>query len=120
MDPKKLSLFQTYEKPRGEGGSNSFATFMIIGPVFFFLGMLFSSFPYDYPLLWTSEATPDAYYDQLETHLKFIHASPPIIARILHIVITAIKFEKEQEEKNAAKSPKTGNHFTKFGSKKKQ
>jgi len=50
--------------------------------------MLFSSFPYDYPLLWTSAATPDAYYDQLETHLKFIHASPPIIPRILHIAIT--------------------------------
>jgi mannose/fructose/N-acetylgalactosamine-specific phosphotransferase system component IID len=50
--------------------------------------MLFSSFPYDYPLLWTSAATPDWYYDQLETHLKFIHASPPIITRILHIAIT--------------------------------
>jgi len=50
--------------------------------------MLFSSFPYDFPLLWTSEITPDAYYDQLEGHLKFIHASPPIIPRILHIVIS--------------------------------
>jgi hypothetical protein len=50
--------------------------------------MLFSSFPYDYPLLWTSAETPAAYYDQLETHLKFIHASPPIIPRILHIAIT--------------------------------
>ncbi|KAH7364294.1 putative secretory component protein SHR3 [Rhexocercosporidium sp. MPI-PUGE-AT-0058] len=88
MDPGKISIFKTYEKPRGEGGASSFATFMIIGPVFFFLGMLFSSFPYDYPLLWTSEATPAAYYDQLEIHLKFLHASPPIIARILHIAIT--------------------------------
>jgi hypothetical protein len=50
--------------------------------------MLFSSFPYDYPLLWTSVETPLAYYDQLETHLRFIHASPPIIPRILHIAIT--------------------------------
>lgn len=49
--------------------------------------MLFSSFPYDFPLLWTSEATPAAYYDMLETHLKFIFASPPIIPRILHIII---------------------------------
>lgn len=87
MDPSKVSLFKTYEKPRGQGGSGSFATFMIIGPTFFFLGMLFSSFPYDYPLLWTSEETPAAYYDQLEFHLKFIHASPAIIPRILHIVI---------------------------------
>merc|ERR1712225_218418 len=88
MDPSKVSIFKTYDKPRGEGGSNSFATFMIIGPVCFFLGMLFSSFPYDYPLLWTTEATPAAYYDQLEIHLRFLHASPPIIARILHIAIT--------------------------------
>jgi hypothetical protein len=50
--------------------------------------MLFSAFPYDYPLLWTSAETPLAYYDQLETHLKFMHASPPIIPRILHIAIT--------------------------------
>jgi hypothetical protein len=50
--------------------------------------MLFSSFPYDYPLLWTSVETPAAYYDQLETHLKFLHASPPIIPRILHIAVS--------------------------------
>lgn len=54
----------------------------------FFLGILFSSFSYDFPLLWTSENTPAAYYDFLETHLKFVHASPPIIPRILHIVVT--------------------------------
>ena len=53
----------------------------------FFLGMLFSSFPYDYPLLWTSEVTPASYYDQLEVHLRFLHASPPLISRILHIAI---------------------------------
>jgi hypothetical protein len=50
--------------------------------------MLFSSFPYDYPLLWTSAETPSAYFDQLEFHLRFIHASPPIIPRILHIAIS--------------------------------
>lgn len=88
MDPAKISIFKTYNKPKGQGGSGSFATFMIIGPTCFFLGMLFSSFPYDYPLLWTSATTPDAYYDQLETHLKFLHASPPIIPRILHIAIS--------------------------------
>ncbi|KAE8445015.1 hypothetical protein EG329_014021 [Mollisiaceae sp. DMI_Dod_QoI] len=88
MDPGKVSIFKTYDKPRGQGGSGSFATFMIIGPTCFFLGMLFSAFPYDYPLLWTSEPTPAAYYDQFEAHLRFIHASPPIIPRILHIVIS--------------------------------
>lgn len=69
-------------------GSNSFATFMIIGPVCFFLGILFASFPYDFPLLWTSAPVPDAYYDQLETHLKFIHQSPPLIARLLTMIIS--------------------------------
>lgn len=49
--------------------------------------MLFSSFPYDYPLLWTTGEVAPAYLDQLETHLKFIHASPPLIARVLHIAI---------------------------------
>lgn len=88
MDPSKVSIFKTYDKPKGQGGSGSFATFMIIGPVCFFLGMLFSSFPYDYPLLWTSAETPAEYYDFLEAHLKFIHASPPIIPRILHIAIS--------------------------------
>ncbi len=49
--------------------------------------MLFSSFPYDYPLLWTSDITPPEFYDMLETHLRFMHASPPLISRILHIAI---------------------------------
>ncbi|KAL1896607.1 Protein csh3 [Sporothrix stenoceras] len=69
-------------------GSNSFATFMIIGPVCFFLGILFAFFPYDFPLLWTSAPVPPEYYDQLEIHLKFIHQSPPFIARLLSMVIS--------------------------------
>jgi len=88
MDTSKVSIFKTYEKPRGQGGTSSFATFMIIGPVCFFLGILFSSFPYDYPLLWTSDNTPETYYNFIEEHLKFMHASPPIIPRILHIVVS--------------------------------
>ncbi|CAK7264501.1 Protein csh3 [Sporothrix epigloea] len=69
-------------------GSSSFATFMIIGPVCFFLGLLFSFFPYDFPLLWTSDPVPLEYYDQLVIHLKFIHQSPPFIARLLTMVIS--------------------------------
>ncbi|KAH8602684.1 Shr3 amino acid permease chaperone [Bisporella sp. PMI_857] len=88
MDPSKVSIFTTYDKPKGQGGSGSFATFLIIGPTCFFLGILFSSFPYDFPLLWTSDVTPPEYYDFLETHLKFMHASPPLIPRILHIAIS--------------------------------
>jgi hypothetical protein len=49
--------------------------------------MLFSSFPYDFPLLWTSDHTPALFYDQLESHLRFMHASPPIVPRILNIAI---------------------------------
>ncbi|OTB07544.1 hypothetical protein M426DRAFT_317850 [Hypoxylon sp. CI-4A] len=68
-------------------GSASFATFMIIGPTCFFLGILFAMFPYDFPLLWTKNPISPAYLDQLEIHLKFIHQSPPLIARVLNIML---------------------------------
>lgn len=55
--------------------------------VCFFLGIVFAQFPYDFPLLWTSDEVAPAYLDQLETHLKFLHAAPPLIARILHISV---------------------------------
>ncbi|PVI02624.1 secretory component protein-like protein shr3 [Periconia macrospinosa] len=67
--------------------TSTFATFLIIGPTCFFLGMLFSSFPYDYNVLWTTPEDPMHYFQILEDHIKFLHASPPIISRILHIVI---------------------------------
>lgn len=53
----------------------------------FFLGILFSLFPYDYPLLWTPSACPPSAFVNLENHLRFLHNSPPLIPRILHIVI---------------------------------
>ncbi|KAK2769137.1 secretory component protein [Colletotrichum kahawae] len=68
-------------------GSTSFATFMIIGPTCFFLGILFASFPYDFPLLWTSAPVPESFYAHLETHLKFMHQSPPLIGRLLNIIV---------------------------------
>lgn len=49
--------------------------------------MLFASFPYDYNVLWSTPADPTLSFRILEDHLKFLHASPPIISRILHIVI---------------------------------
>ncbi|KAI4103709.1 MAG: hypothetical protein L6R37_003715 [Teloschistes peruensis] len=67
--------------------SQSFATFMILCPTSFFLGILFSLFPYDYPLLWTASPPSDANFHTLESHLRFLHASPPVIPRILHIVV---------------------------------
>lgn len=51
------------------------------------MGIIFSLFPYDYPILWSTVLTPTAHYDYLEAHLRFLHASPPLIPRILHIVI---------------------------------
>ena len=91
-------------------GSGSFATFLIIGrklpgnqkknskqannksphptAVCFFLGMLFASFPYDFPLLWTSEPISPSFLDHLERHLRFIHQSPPLIARLLNIILS--------------------------------
>jgi hypothetical protein len=57
----------------------------------FFLGILFASFPYDFPLLWTADPVPDSYYDILETHLRWLHQSPPLIGRVLNI-ITSVGF----------------------------
>lgn len=53
-------------------------------------------FPYDYNVLWSMPPTLDPssalsprapFFDAQETHLKFLHASPPLISRVLHIVI---------------------------------
>lgn len=52
------------------------------------MGILFASFPYDYNVLWHLPAEGRAaYFDILEKHIKFLHASPPVINRILHIAI---------------------------------
>ncbi|KIW71887.1 hypothetical protein PV04_00115 [Phialophora macrospora] len=67
--------------------SVSFATFLIICPASFFLGILFSLFPYDYPLLWSSSPTPASHFDAIETHLKLLHNAPNLIVRILHIML---------------------------------
>merc|ERR1712000_707201 len=71
-------------------GSSSFATFMIIGPTCFFLGILFASFPYDFPLLWSKEPVAEGFFDQLESHLRFMHQSPPLIARMLNIILATV------------------------------
>lgn len=56
--------------------------------VSFFLGIIFSLFPYDYPLLWSSLPTPPAHFDAIETHLKLLHNAPNLIQRILHIMLS--------------------------------
>ncbi|KAF3005709.1 hypothetical protein E8E13_005726 [Curvularia kusanoi] len=66
---------------------NTFAQFMIVGPTCFFLGILFASLPYDYNALWAVPDDREAYFKILEDHIKFLYASPPIISRILNMVI---------------------------------
>lgn len=85
--PEKWVDWSKNVRSKDYRGSSSFATFMIIGPVCFFLGILFAEFPYDFPLLWTSDPIEPSYLDQLETHLKFVHQSPPLISRMLSIMI---------------------------------
>ncbi|KAK7427692.1 Protein csh3 [Neonectria magnoliae] len=80
--------FIDWTKNSKSPGGGSFATFMIIAPVCFFLGILFASFPYDFPLLWTKAPVTDEFLNHLETHLKFVHQCPPLISRMLHIIIT--------------------------------
>ncbi|GAP85940.1 putative ER membrane protein SH3 [Rosellinia necatrix] len=85
--PEKWVDWSKNVRSKDYRGSASFATFMIIGPVCFFLGILFAEFPYDFPLLWTSDPIAPSYLDQLEAHLKFVHQSPPLISRMLSIMI---------------------------------
>lgn len=63
------------------------STDVLRAAVCFFLGIIFAQFPYDYPLLWTSDPVAPSFFDQLETHLKFMHQAPPLIARLLHIIM---------------------------------
>jgi hypothetical protein len=53
----------------------------------FFLGILFILLPYDYHVLWTTPTDREPYFQLQEAHLRFLHASPPLISRILHIAI---------------------------------
>ncbi|KAL7628632.1 Protein csh3 [Parahypoxylon ruwenzoriense] len=85
--PEKWVDWNKTTRSKDYRGSSSFATFMIIGPTCFFLGILFAMFPYDFPLLWTKDPILPSYLDQLETHLRFIHQSPPLIARVLSIAV---------------------------------
>merc|ERR1712070_1355036 len=71
----------------GKSAVSPFATFLIIGPTCFFLGILFALFPYDYNVLWTSPVADNStvdlrgyYFDMQENHIKFLRASPPLIS----------------------------------------
>lgn len=60
----------------------------------FFLGVLFILLPYDYHVLWAPPSldappgqTLQDYFLLQENHLRFLHNSPPLVARIQHIII---------------------------------
>jgi hypothetical protein len=49
--------------------------------------------PYDYDVLWSSPPSDGTnfdrapFFDMLETHLRILHTSPPLVSRILNLVI---------------------------------
>ncbi|KAI8962717.1 ER membrane protein SH3-domain-containing protein [Daldinia sp. FL1419] len=75
------------ESPEGDSFGQLRSAELEIESTCFFLGILFAMFPYDFPLLWTKDPISATYLDQLEIHLKFMHQSPPLIARILSIMV---------------------------------
>jgi hypothetical protein len=43
--------------------------------------------PYDYYVLWSTPVNRAPFFDAQEMHLKILHASPPLIGRILNLVV---------------------------------
>ncbi|KAF3936724.1 hypothetical protein ABW19_dt0201340 [Dactylella cylindrospora] len=68
-------------------GAASFATYLIVCPTSFLLGILFTNWSYDFPLLWTSNPLTPAVIDAIETHYVMLYDSPPLIGRVLHVII---------------------------------
>lgn len=48
---------------------------------------MFSQLPYDYNVLWSNPVDRTDYFNMLESHIKFLYASPLLVSRILNIVI---------------------------------
>jgi len=67
--------------------SANFATFLIICPTCFVLGILFTNWSYDHHTLWSSLPMSEATVAAVETHYGMLCQSPPILARLLHAVI---------------------------------
>ncbi|KAL0638927.1 Protein csh3 [Maublancomyces gigas] len=65
----------------------SFATFLIICPTCFFLGILFTNWSYDHHTLWNASPPSEAILRAIESHYSLLSSSPPIIVRVLHIII---------------------------------
>ncbi|CCX13057.1 Shr3 amino acid permease chaperone [Pyronema domesticum] len=66
---------------------STFATFLVICPTSFFLGILFTNWVYDHHTLWNSTGASDAIYAAVETHYSMLARAPPILPRTLHAII---------------------------------
>ncbi|KAI5839015.1 Shr3 amino acid permease chaperone [Morchella snyderi] len=65
----------------------SFATFLIICPTCFFLGILFTNWSYDHHTLWNGIAPSEPILAAIESHYRLLSSSPAIIIRVLHIIV---------------------------------
>ncbi|KAK6538897.1 hypothetical protein TWF694_010454 [Orbilia ellipsospora] len=68
-------------------GAGSFWTYLIVCPTSFILGILFTNWSYDFPLLWTSTPLTPELIKSIETHYVMLYDSPPLIGRVLHAII---------------------------------
>ncbi|KAF3909474.1 hypothetical protein AA313_de0203243 [Arthrobotrys entomopaga] len=68
-------------------GAGSFWTYLIVCPTSFILGVLFTNWSYDFPLLWTSSPLTPELIKSIETHYVMLYDSPPLIGRVLHAII---------------------------------
>ncbi|ETN38391.1 uncharacterized protein HMPREF1541_06426 [Cyphellophora europaea CBS 101466] len=68
-------------------GNLKFPTLLIMTSTSFFLGLLFSLFPYDYPLLWEAGPVPAAHLDAVEANYKLLYHCPKICFQIFHFMI---------------------------------
>jgi len=60
---------------------------MIIVPTSFFLGILFTNLPFDYPTLWTSLPPSESTLGVIEQHYSHLSQSPALIRRVLNAII---------------------------------
>ncbi|EPS41469.1 hypothetical protein H072_4655 [Dactylellina haptotyla CBS 200.50] len=68
-------------------GAASFWTYLIVCPTSFILGILFTNWSYDFPLLWTSKRLTPEMIKAIEAHYVMLYDSPPLIGRVLHAII---------------------------------
>ncbi|KAA8893929.1 Shr3 amino acid permease chaperone [Sphaerosporella brunnea] len=64
-----------------------FATFLILCPTCFFLGILFTNWAYDHHTLWSSSLPSEAVLAAVETHYTMLAKAPPILTRLFNAVV---------------------------------